>query len=65
MPDELYEQIQDAIEDKDQFNTVEEFVHYIVEQVLKNESTQTQSDQDKTDQDQKVKERLKGLGYLQ
>lgn len=66
LSDELYSQIADRVEKTD-FDTVDAYAQYVLEQVVAKASEQ-ESDlgvSTNTDDEENVKERLKGLGYLE
>ena len=61
----IYEEIERRI-DGEEFKSVEEFVNFVLEEVLKeeDEEIETQGDALSEEEEEKVKERLKALGYL-
>ncbi len=63
--DDIYGVLEARAEEKD-FDTTEEYVHYLLEQVvekIKREKEQQESSYTE-EEEEKVKERLRGLGYL-
>jgi Arc/MetJ-type ribon-helix-helix transcriptional regulator len=61
IPFELYKKIEERVK-VTEFESVEEYVTFVLEEVVKEEGTQEYglSEED----EEKVKERLRGLGYL-
>jgi len=61
--EELYAKIQKRVEESKEFNSVDEYVKYVLEQVV--EKTEEKKEQPYSKEDEeKVKERLRSLGYL-
>jgi len=60
LPDDLYEKIGERVNDTE-FNSVDEYVIFVLEEVLKDEEEQGLSEED----EEEVKKRLKALGYLE
>lgn len=63
--DDIYGVLEARAEEKD-FDTTEEYVEYLLEQVvekIKREKEQQESSYSE-EEEEKVKERLRGLGYL-
>ena len=60
IPKKLYERIVEEIKDSSEFKTVEEFVRYVLEQVLEEEEETVYSEEE----EEAIKERLRSLGYL-
>jgi Arc/MetJ-type ribon-helix-helix transcriptional regulator len=58
---ELYEKCKQFIEEQGGFNSVEEFVEFILNEVLSKEGTEGIQ---LSEEEEKVKERLKALGYI-
>ncbi len=62
----IAERLRKRVDESDEFENVEEYVDYILKQIIerldseKQEEKQTYSEED----EKKVKERLRGLGYL-
>lgn len=67
--DELYSQLENIVQDSQEFSDVHSYVEYILKQVVtKKQSAQSTSKEQSTayskaDED-KIRERLKNLGYL-
>ena len=61
LPSELYEGIAERIKETE-FKSVDEFVVFVLEEVLKEEDNEEQALT--PEEEEQVKERLKGLGYL-
>jgi len=59
--DELYEEIRKYVEGSEDFSSVEEFVNFVLEEVLKEEEEEVEYSEEEEEQ---IKERLRGLGYL-
>lgn len=65
IPDEVYEKFGERASDKD-LDSAEEYVNYVLKQIYEKLQKQ-ESDQDSgysEEEAEKVKEKLKGLGYL-
>lgn len=60
--DEIATQLKARVQQSQEFSSVEEYVNYILEEVLK--QTSATDDAYTTDQEQEVKKRLEDLGYL-
>lgn len=69
LSDDLVAQLEAIVKDSAEFSSVDEYVQYVMQQVVvKKQQAQTPSDQpaatySKDDED-KIRERLKNLGYL-
>jgi len=63
IPKRIYEEIQKRI-DGEEFKSVEEFVTFVLEEVLKDEEEEEPQDVLSEEDEEKIKERLRGLGYL-
>jgi Arc/MetJ-type ribon-helix-helix transcriptional regulator len=59
---ELYEKCKRFIEEQGGFSSVEEFVEFVLSEVLSKE--ETEGAQLSEEEEEKVKERLKALGYI-
>ncbi|MCE7743073.1 MAG: CopG family transcriptional regulator [Candidatus Heimdallarchaeota archaeon] len=60
IPEELYNKLTEKVSEEDDFETVEEFVIYLLKQSL---STDMENAKDEKEEEE-IKERLKKLGYL-
>ncbi len=58
---ELYEKIKKFVESQGGFSSVEEFVEFVLNEVLSEETTAPTMSKE---EEEKVKERLRALGYL-
>lgn len=58
---ELYTEIKRRIELENRFNNVEEFIEFVLRELLKEEFSEQVYD---AEDEEKVKNRLKSLGYL-
>jgi Arc/MetJ-type ribon-helix-helix transcriptional regulator len=58
---DLYEKAQKFIEEQGGFNSVEELIEFLLEEAL---STEEPSEQLSKEDEEKVKERLRALGYI-
>jgi uncharacterized Ntn-hydrolase superfamily protein len=67
IPDEYYETFADRAPDKG-LDSADEYINYVLKQVYEKLQRQEQDSEDETtyteEEEQKVKDRLKGLGYL-
>ncbi len=67
--DELQAQLENIVKESNEFNSVEEYVEYILKQVIekkrkaKADNDELDGNYSKEDED-KIRERLKNLGYL-
>jgi Arc/MetJ-type ribon-helix-helix transcriptional regulator len=61
IPFELYKKIEERVK-VTEFESVEEYVTFVLEEVVKEEEPQEYTLSEK--EEEKVKERLRGLGYL-
>jgi len=57
----LYDKIAEEIKDSEDFKTVEEFIEYVIEQVLEEEEEETAYTEE---EEEEIKDRLRSLGYL-
>jgi len=57
----LYDKIVEEIKDSDEFKSVDEFVEYVIEQVLEEEDEESAYTEE---EEEEIKERLRSLGYL-
>ncbi len=62
MPDDVYRGIEERVK-VTEFNSVEEYVTYVLKQVLEQVNKEEEQAYSKEDEE-KVKERLRSLGYL-
>lgn len=58
---ELYEKAKRYVESEGGFNSVDEFIEFVVEQVLEEETGEVAYT---PEEEEKIKERLRSLGYL-
>lgn len=69
IPEEWHEKFEERAPDKG-FESAEEYVHYVLQQIYEKLQQQEQDEEDKSaqryseEEERKVKERLRGLGYL-
>ncbi|RLG55694.1 MAG: CopG family transcriptional regulator [Candidatus Hydrothermarchaeota archaeon] len=61
--DEIYEKIKERIKGTE-FSSVEEYVNFVLEEVLKDEDEEEFEFELSEEDEEKIKERLKSLGYL-
>ena len=57
---ELYDKIQEYIKKLGGFNSVEEFIEFVLKEVISEEATPMYS----KEEEEKIKERLRALGYI-
>ncbi len=60
---ELYEKAKKYVEEQGGFNSVEELVEFLLEEVLESETAEQGKAMSK-EEEEKVKERLRALGYI-
>ena len=62
---EIAEKLQKRVDETNEFKTIEEYVNYVLGQVVErlNEESEEKQEYSKEDEE-KVKERLRSLGYL-
>ncbi len=61
---DLYEKILERVKlSKDEFKSVEEYVHFVLTEVVKDDEQQQQSAYTK-EEEEDIKNRLKSLGYI-
>ena len=68
IPKKTADKLQKRIEETDEFKNIEEYAAYILEQVAEklNDKTKENEEQShKKEDEEKVKERLRSLGYLE
>lgn len=63
IPDRLYAGIQERVKESEEFASVEEYITFVLEELLKDEEEEEEYSLSEEDEE-KVKERLRGLGYL-
>ncbi len=61
--DEIYEEIKKRVDESEEFSSVEEYVNFVLEEILKDEEEEAEVVYSEEEEEQ-VKERLRGLGYL-
>jgi len=62
--EEIYEKIKNVVEKSSEFASVEDYVNFVLEEVLKDEDGGEKKVVYSKEDEEKVKERLRGLGYL-
>ncbi len=63
IPDEIYKEIEKIVKDSGEFKDVDEYVIFVLTEVLKEEDEDEEQVYTEEDEE-KIKERLRGLGYL-
>ena len=61
---ELYKKLEEKVEKSEEFNSVDDYAAYVLDEVMKKTDGGDSEKLSKEDEE-KVKERLKGLGYLE
>jgi len=64
IPEELYEKIQNRLKETD-FNSVSEYVAYVLGQVISELEEEQEEEHFTKEDEEKVKERLRSLGYIE
>lgn len=64
IPEELYVKIQKRVEESKEFDSVDEYVKYVLEQVVEKIEEKKEEKAYSKEDEEKVKERLRSLGYL-
>ena len=67
IPDEIYEKMEKRAKESD-FKTADEYVEYVLKQIierLEEEKEEPEEEAYSDEDEEKVKERLKALGYLE
>ena len=65
IPDKVYREIEKRVKDSDEFKDVEDYIAFVLSEVLKDEEEAEGGEYTVSEEDEeKVKERLRGLGYL-
>lgn len=63
--EEIVEKLKDRVESNDEFKDIEEYVNYILEQVVKRLKSEAEEESIYSKKDEeKIREKLKDLGYL-
>lgn len=60
---EIYEKINKQVEKSGEFASVEDYINFVLEEILKDEEEEQKEAYSK-EEEEKVKERLRNLGYL-
>ncbi len=60
---EVYEEIKKRVEESGEFGSVEEYVNFVLEEILKDEEEEAEVVYSKEEEEQ-VKDRLRDLGYI-
>ncbi|MHA1200580.1 MAG: CopG family transcriptional regulator [Candidatus Heimdallarchaeaceae archaeon] len=60
IPDELYNKLTEKVSEEEDFETVEDFVIYLLKQMLFSDMENAKDEEE----EEEIKERLKKLGYL-
>ncbi|NOZ70168.1 MAG: CopG family transcriptional regulator [Deferribacteres bacterium] len=63
IPESLYAEIEGRVKESSEFESVEEYITFVLEEILKDEEEPEEHTLSEEDEE-KVKERLRGLGYL-
>ncbi len=61
--DRLYSEIEGRVKESGEFKSVEEYITFVLEELLKDEEEEEEHSLSEEDEE-KVKDRLRGLGYL-
>ncbi|GBE55684.1 hypothetical protein BMS3Bbin15_01867 [archaeon BMS3Bbin15] len=61
--DRLYSEIERRVKESEEFKSVEEYITFVLEELLKDEEEEEEHSLSEEDEE-KVKDRLRGLGYL-
>ncbi len=68
IPEQISKKLQERVNRTNEFNNVEEYVNYILKQVVERLEKEKDTSQEEPvfskEDEEKVKERLRGLGYL-
>lgn len=67
IPEELAKKLQKRVDSTDEFDSVDAYIEYILKQVverLENESKEDEKPAFSEEDEEKVKDRLRSLGYL-
>lgn len=65
IPKSLYSQIEILVEESPEFNRVEQFVKFVLEEVLKEEPEKKKKEKVYSEEEEEeIKDRLRSLGYL-
>ncbi|MBD3355150.1 CopG family transcriptional regulator [Candidatus Woesearchaeota archaeon] len=69
IPNKITEKLQKRVDSSDEFKNVQEYVEYILKQVVERLENENDEEDEKEEvyseeDEEKVKERLRGLGYL-
>ncbi len=62
IPKKIYEEIKKRVELSNEFNSVEEYINFVLSELLKEEEEEEYELSE--EEEEKIKERLRGLGYL-
>ncbi len=60
----IAERLKKRAEEKDDFNSLEEYVNYILKQVVERLNNEEKDQEFSEEDEEKVKQRLKSLGYM-
>ena len=63
IPDELYVEIEKRVKESEDFSSVDEYVTFVLEELLKDEDEDVEYTMSE-EEEEVVKERLRELGYL-
>ncbi len=64
IPDEIYREIERRVRESEEFESVEEYVNFVLEELLKEDEEEEEEPVMSEEEEEMVKERLRGLGYL-
>ncbi len=62
IPKRIYDEIKKRVEESNEFKSVEEYVTFVLEEILKEEDEEEYELSE--EEEERIKERLRGLGYL-
>ncbi len=61
---EIYDRVRELVSESDEFSSVEDFVEYVLEEVLREEEGGGGSQVYTAEEEEEIKKRLRDLGYL-
>ncbi len=62
IPKRIYDEIKKRVKESNEFKSVEEYVTFVLEEILKEEDEEEYELSE--EEEERIKERLRGLGYL-
>lgn len=64
IPEEIYNKIKQVVDESEEFNSVEEYITFVLEEILREDEEGEEEHVYSEEEEEEIKERLRSLGYL-